>query len=201
MPSLRHRILERRVRRAYLPALQGLEFLAKRHSCRSWRVSPPLIRIGRRFRVPRTVPGTRLGCVSTLFPPQPTDKVTRSARVPAYATSSDVCRRSRLHVEPHRRRPQPLCRESHWTNRAAALAKVAGPCRGMSDSVTALDQTGSNLSARTPLSRFKVDTKPPLTGLSFRLHRLCIDHARHRHPESGRQLAAVDMILGEPRRR
>lgn len=43
MPALRHRVLERRFRREDLPALQGVKRLAKRRTCKTGRIAPPLI--------------------------------------------------------------------------------------------------------------------------------------------------------------
>lgn len=46
MPAMRYLVPERRFRRAGLPALQGVERLAKRRSRKPGRISPPLISIG-----------------------------------------------------------------------------------------------------------------------------------------------------------
>lgn len=48
MPAMRCLVLERRLWRADLPALQGVERLAKRNAGQPGRISPPLIRIGAR---------------------------------------------------------------------------------------------------------------------------------------------------------
>lgn len=58
MPAMRCLVLERRLWRADLPALQGIERLANRNAGQPGRISPPLIRIGARviFLAPHGTP-------------------------------------------------------------------------------------------------------------------------------------------------
>ena len=78
MPAVRNPVLERRVRRADLSTLQGIERLAKRRARQLRVIAPPLIRIDLRavFLEPHWTPKFRPA--STSFTLQPTDTVRRS---------------------------------------------------------------------------------------------------------------------------